>query len=1071
MTKNLWDITDIEPEMMFSDTYETKADGLERTSDEVCILCKNNFGMVDLDWMSKTSGIPIEKLISDLRGSVILQDPAAFEEDSWDISIGWKFTEQYLCGNIAKKLATAKEMNERFPHCFDANIKRLTKILPKKQDFEDIHASLGASWISPLIYATFIKDLLRLNEMPEVTFNKDLSKWKIITKDAKISVLNNYTYGTSDMSAIKIIENTMNAKTIKAYDYDILSGFRYKAVINRPATLAAQDKQRLILNEWDKWINSDINIRKHIREEYNSQFVGYAYSPYDGSFLTLPELNPEVKLYEHQRNAIARILLSGNNTLLAHDVGTGKTYEMIISAHELKRMGLSDRTLIIVPNNILKATVEMHKYLYPNDKILAVYPKDFTPEKRKPMLSRIQNDDFTVIYMAYSSFDMITMSKHYWINKKNDEIKRLSASAQNKDRIERRMIENKINILKKQLHKYICEGKNTPWQNFEELGITTLFLDEAHNYKNISIYSRTEGIVGFHIKGSKKADEMLEKCHNVKRLVFATGTPLTNSLADLFTLQTYLQPEELKFHNMDFFDQWITTFATREQQYEVDVDGNNLRLRTRFSKFHNLTELMALFSSVCDFHHLDTDSSELPDFKGYTDIPVPKNEAQEEYINGLSERLELIRTHSVSPTEDNLLKLTIDGRKCALDARLVETDVPFADYRGSKSAVCAEKIKEIYDKYPGTCQAVFCDIGTPKSGFNVYDCLKSELIKLGISRGEIAYIHDAASESAKVKLFNKINSGEIRVIIGSTSKLGVGVNVQEKLIAAHHLSVPWRPADIVQRDGRIIRRGNTCGEVFIYRYITQGSFDSYSWQILESKQRFIASFLSGTTQMRDADDIDDTVLTYAEAKMLAIGNPLIKKRVEVSNKLERARISNSQRRRQLEEVCAVIEAIPKRIERLKNLKDTAREDDMMYKGNKSSIPNPERIAFGEELLEALRDNVMRTYERIFDTYQGFDVVLPVNMLSEKPYIYLRSENGGNYHVDMKDTTDYGCSKRLDYFLDHLNDFEADCDKGIEQALKQLEEAKEEFLAGNPYREEVEKLKDELSEIDKQIIAA
>lgn len=944
--------------------------------------------------------------------------------------------------------------------------------MPAKLELEDIHVSLGASWVPEWVYFDFICNLLQLDEAPKVYFNKELSVWKIKSTDSmRYSVANNYTYGTTDISAIRIIEQTMNAKTVKVYDYTYHFNGTFDRALNKAKTLEAQEKQRTIIREFDSWIFADEFRRAKLQEAYNDTYVGYTFSPYDGSFLRLPELNKDITLYKHQRDAIARILLSDNNILLAHDVGTGKTYEMIVSAHEFKRMGLSDKNMIVVPNNVLKATVDAHTLLYPNDKILAVYPKDFTPEHRNEILEKIRDNDYVCIYMAYSSFDMIVMSKDYWTKKKEKEIQDISNAAANcSSKDEKRTLELEVDRLKKKYITFLVQAKDTPWLPFEKLGITTLYVDEAHNYKNIPLTSKADNIVGMHNQGSKKCREMFEKCHSVNRIIFSAGTPLTNSLADLFVLQSYLQQDELKFREIDSFDMWINTFGERETNFEIDVDAGSLRPMTRFSSFHNLTELMSLFSTVCDFHQTQTDDSELPIFKGYENICVKKSKAQEEYISYLSERTDIIRSHRVKRTEDNLLKVTTDGRKCALDIRLVDledTDIFYSamDIKNSKLNSCAKKIFEIYNLYPDTCQVVFSDLGTPKSQFNIYDTLKRLLIELGIPTHEIAFVHDATTETARATLFSKINSGLIRVIIGSTQKLGVGVNVQEKLIALHHLSVPWRPADMVQREGRIIRRGNTCKEVYIYRYITEGSFDSYSWQLLENKQRFISSFLSGTSGLRDQEDIADTVLSYAEVKALAIGNPLIKKRVETANRLERARMSSRQRQKQLIELRAIIESLPERIKRLEELQKKAIYDVSYYEKYKESIPKKERYAFGQELLEAIAGNHLYEIERIFDSYQGFNIVLPANMMREKPYVYVTHAGGGKYYVEMDGDKPLGCAMRIDHLLDELPNKVKAFENQISEAQKQKAEAEADIDKGNPYQDDVELLIEELEDID------
>ncbi|MBQ7090195.1 MAG: DEAD/DEAH box helicase family protein [Clostridia bacterium] len=1041
------------------------------SSDEVLVTCLNKLGRVDLEQMSACSGKTCEQLALDLRGSAILQDPAVFEQDEcWSIEKGWQTRSQYCYGYIRRKLEIAERMNKRFPGCFEENIAALKKMLPDSLNLAEIHVSLGATWAPAELYSEFAKELLNLHHAPTVLYNKEVRTWRVIPPDeARTSVANTIIYGTSYITALKIIEQTMNAKTVKVFDYIPSNNWNYERVFNKDATLAAQEKQKAIIRAFERWIHEDEKRRLLLEECYNDAFVGYGVSSYDGSFLRFPDMNPDVVFYPHQRNAIARMLLSQEHLLLAHDVGTGKTYEMCAGVHELYRMGLSRKNLVVVPNNVLKATVEAHRFLFPNDRILAIYPKDFAPKHRKAALEKVRDGDHVAVYMAYSSFDMIVMSKNYWLNKMTAEFNELRNAVANASRKEeRQMLERQKDFLAKKISTYMMEAVDTPWLTFDQLGIETLVVDEAHSYKNIPLNTKADNIVGMHATGSKKCKEMLEKSRVVKKLIMATGTPLTNSLADLFVLQTYLQADELKFRGIDSFDMWINTFGERETNFEVDVDSKHLRAITRFSTFHNLTELMSLFSTVCDFHHMGENEAELPLFKGYRDFCIRKIAAQAEYMKELSKRTDLIRAHRVKRTEDNLLKITTDGRKCALDVRLVDSECTIADSEENKVKACAERVYRLYCSSPETCQVVFSDIGTPKSSFNVYDCLKQELVALGIPAHQIAFAHDAIGEAARARLFAAINAGIIRVVVGSTAKLGVGVNVQERLVALHHLSVPWRPADMVQREGRIIRRGNQCKEVYIYRYVTEGSFDSYSWQLLENKQRFISSFLSGTSATRDADDVADVVLNYAEVKALAIGNPLIKKRVETANRLERAKIAGRQRQKQLIDLRAVVETAPAELERLKHTHAIVSLDAALYAKCKEVVPQEERAAFGEELLEAIRENHMQNKERRFDGYQGFDVVLPAAMDCEKPHVYIRSVNGGEYPLEMETDKPLGCAMRIDHLLEHLAERVLSLEEQIRRVDQQQTEALADLENGNEYQAEVERLQLALDTIDKQL---
>lgn len=1062
------------------DDFEELNDELKvavTSSADALIHCINQIGRVDLEYMSDLSGRSKDELIKILAGKAIFQNPQNFiRADEWNPYTGWILSSQYLCGNIPEKLTLAKKVNSKFC-CFEKNIAALEALIPEKVDSLSIHISLGATWIPTGYYEKFIANLLGVGQKHiSVLFNPELSVYRVETdntKPLKDSFLNKFTYGTPDLSAIKIIEHTMNAKSAKVYDYitkiNKNGSVCYEAVLNQAKTIVAQEKQALIIEKFDEWAHEDAKRMNALCDLYNDRFVGYTFTPFDGSFLDFEDLNPEISLYPHQKNSVARILLSDTNLLLAHDVGTGKTYEMVCGAHELYRTGISRRNLIVVPNSVLESTVSSHKLLYPNDKILVISPSDFTPSKRNDALAELRDGDYVCAYMAFSSFDMIVMSKQYWVQKKQKrlaELKRAASMAQTKK--EAKMLDSEANCLQRELEKYISETFDTDWLSFDQLGIETLFVDEAHNYKNIKISSRADNITGLHGTGSKKCIEMYEKSQYVKRLILATGTPLTNSLADLFVFQRYLQPYELKYRKIDTLDTWVNTFAERESNYEVDVDARHLRLKTRFSKFHNLPELMAMFSMVCDFYQ-DRDRVGLPTFGGYKEIIVPCSEWQQLFVENLSARADAIHSRTVSMKEDNLLKITTEGRLCALDIRLADKDLyDEASIAYTKTGACADMIIEIYRNNPGTSQIVFSDIGTPKDEFNIYDDLKQQLITRGIPSSRIAFIHDAVKDEEKQKLFSDINAGKISVIIGSTPKLGTGVNVQERLIALHHLDVPWKPADMIQREGRILRRGNTCDEVSIYHYVTEGTFDSFSWQLLEKKARFLDSFLCGIASERDADEIDNTVLRYSEIKALAIGNPLIKRRVEVANKLDRAKIAFRSRRKELMDVCEISAKIPEQIARLDELVAIAKKDIKLYAENKESVKNDERLSFGEELIDALKTNVLRNNERLFDYYQGFNICLPAEMRFEQPFIIIKSKNGGAYSVEIDLEKPAGCTKRIDYVLDHLDDKIAALRTTKRSAVKRKEDAEINLSKGNTHQNIIDELTAELAEIDRKL---
>ena len=1044
---------------------------------DALIRCVNTRGRVDLGHMAEVSGKSVPELIAALAGRAIFQDPAVFAgADAWDEAEGWLLASQYLCGSIPEKLRLAKEVNARFC-CFDRNIAALERLSPGRVDSSGIHFSLGATWIPVEYYARFIASLLEIGQKHvKVIFNKELSVYVIEVDDKdllKDSVPNRFTYGTPEMPAVKLIECAMNARTAKVHDYHTRPGPRgkcvYEAVLNRDKTVEVQKKQEEIIRKFDEWVHENKKRVNALCDLYNDSYVGYTFTPFEGSFLDFADLNPEVSLYQHQKNSVARILLSEGNLLLAHDVGTGKTYEIVCGVHELYRTGLSRRNLIVVPNSVLQETAAAHRHLYPQDRILVVEPADFTVANRNDVLEQIRDGDFVAAYMAFSSFDMVVMSVDYTVKKQQERIAALRrAAASAEDPSERRLLAREADALADRLSKYALEAKPCPWLTFDQLGVETLIVDEAHNYKNISLKTRADNITGLHTAGSKKCVEMFEKAHFVKRLIMTTGTPLTNSLADLFVMQSYLQQEELRFRGIDTLDNWVNTFAERETDYEIDVDARHLRLLTRFSRFHNLPELLGMFSMVCDFYSSE-DKSGLPLFRGHRDVLVPRGTGQELYIESLSARVEALHSHEVKREEDNLLKITTEGRLCAVDIRLVDEALyDEAEIDCTKVAVCAARVMQLYREHEDCCQLVFSDIGTPKAGFNVYDALKERLVACGMPASRIAFVHEATTEAAREKLFAAMNRGRISVCVGSTQKLGTGVNVQKKLVALHHLDVPWKPADIIQREGRILRQGNTCDEVYIYHYVTEGTFDGFSWQVLEKKAKFLDSFLSGVVTEREAEEIDNTVLRYSEIKALCIGNSLIRQQVETANRLSRARIAFRSRQRELHELRELAEKTPAHVAGLEREIATAEKDDALFRENSRAIPQEERQLFGEELLRRLARNIRNPREQRFGSYRGFDVILPAGMRFERSYIVLRSPNGGSYEIEMDLRKPLGCSMRIDYMLTHLPDRIRLYKSRRKDALKRLREAQKNLSRGNDYEREVAALEEELTRLNREI---
>lgn len=1013
---------------------ESIADGL--------VYSLSNLGKVDIEYISFITGEDYKTVISSLKGS-IYQNPKTWNECFYK---GWETADEYLSGNMRKKLIEAEKANREYDGYFQENIEAIRKVLPRSADARNIYVTLGSPWIPTDIIDDFINELLgnwkkywseyipRAEEL--LTRHDEITgAWEIPYKSraSYIPKLRS-KYNTERINALHIIERTLNMKSVIITDEapSKIEPGKTRRVINKAETLLAMEKQSLIIKAFKDWIWADAKRKKRLEDIYEEKFGCVRKRTYDGSFLTFPGLSKEIELYPYQKNAVARIIFTPN-TLLAHDVGTGKTYVMIAASMELKRMDISKKNMFVVPNNIVGQWESIFRAMYPDARLLVIEPKTFRPQNRKKILESVRDEDFDGIIIAYSSFEQIKLSGEYSYNALLAEKTRLSALSKEKNKANARL-RRKIESLTKELAKLQGEkekGRERKQEAeiyFDELGITALFVDEAHNFKNVPIETQVNNVLGISAAGSRKCKDMLNKVRVVQkeseksRVIFASGTPITNSVTDVFVMQTYLQSGELALLEIRSFDSWLGMFAEKNIEFEVDVDTNNYRLATRFSKFHNLPELTMLLSQIADFHKSELIDG-VPVFNGYTDSLVPKTSAFAAYLNEISERADNVRSGRVDSKTDNMLKITTDGRAAALDLRLAKDDAAFT-YQ-SKAARCADNAADIYFKTPEqrATQLIFCDISTPKDTFNIYDEVKRLLLLRGIPEEEIAFIHDADIEAKRSLLLSKVRRGEIRILLGSTFKLGLGVNVQDRLIAIHHLDVPWRPADMTQREGRILRQGNMNPEVKIFRYITEGSFDAYSWQLLETKQKFISSLLSGEISQRSSKNIDDTVLGYSEVKALAIGNPIIKKRVEITNEMQR--LITLQNKYMEERI-----AMQKELLRLPGLSSeleekikACEEDAAGFLKSKENIKTAsekenagKRKILREKIHRAVNDNILETRERTLLSYHGFDVVLPANMTKERPFIYLKGK--GKYYVELG-TSSTGNLVRIDNFLDNF----------------------------------------------------
>ena len=938
---------------------------------------------------------------------------------------------------------------------------------PHEIPYTDISVYPGAPWIDRDIIEDFYHHIMWGNRkrIDYVRYEPVTGSWHIDEK--KIMGMNNvnaeFTYGIVRYNAAFILEATLNLREIKLYDEG--------TIYNETDTIAALEKQKLILEEFNKWIWQDEDRIWKVEEAYNNLFAGYENKKYDGSKLKFPNMDKKFELYDYQRDAVSKIINS-KNTLLAFDVGAGKTYIMIAAAMNMRLEGISRKNMFVVPNNIVGQWEKIFTDLYPNAKLLTVEPKTFKSHMRSKVLKQMKEGDYDGIIIAYSCFEMIPLSFRYLERDLEDRLQVLNKAiydlrsntgyyiwgAEPLER-QKKYITNLTNDLIEKI------PERDYGITFEMLEINSIFLDEAHNYKNIPIKTKMKNLNGINTKGSSKCMDMLQKIRCVQKnnggrgAILATGTPLCNSIADAYAMQMYLQYDELVKIKLDVFDNWVKTFALPEQLFEIDVNVSTYRSIRRFVKFLNIPELSKMFSQIAIFHSMDN-SDELPDFNGYSDVAIKKNREMKKYMAKLCDRSEEIRNGEVDFRIDNMLKVSTDGRKAALDLRLVNRPQPYNKY--SKVYHCVNNVLDIYNKYSGCSQLIFCDYSTPHNDtLNIYQDIKDHLVENGISEKEIAFVHSCRTESSKVELYKKVNEGKVRVLIGSTFKLGIGANVQQKLKAIHHLDVPWRPADMVQREGRIMRRGNQNENILIYRYIVEGSFDAYSWQILETKQRFISQFLKGSTYQRTATDLDSDILTYAEVKALALSDPLLKKMSEKENELKRLYILSSKtlenKKGALIEMNDIENTRPILANRYNetkiNMDIMKKYDDATFK----SILVKYKDTFSIEMLEKYND--MKTGINIL----GFEVEVANNSNSKKRKIYL-VKNEIKYSVEMGDST-VGNIRRI---VNCLKSFEKELIK-----IKEIQEKKErryvelmnEKDSENPYivqinqcKREIEKLK-------------
>ncbi len=1045
------------------------------TVSEALILSLRNRAAVDIHYISALTGVDKDTVIERLKGS-IFQNPETWNGNLYE---GWELSNDYISGNLFEKHKAAKAASVLFPDLFKDNIKELENYMNMNVYFDDVSLYPGIPFVPTEIIDDFIEHLFgKFISSPNFrgTTLPYLVKRDVITGSWEIPMKKRYRgypsniskYGTPDRSGMHILDDILNNRDIVVFNTHSTSSSGKKTV-NKAATAKVLEKRDAIIAEFDRWVKNTPEIRKIVENCYLREYGFIRKRVFNGNFLD--KKWGSIILRSYQLNAVARILFT-MNCMLALPVGRGKTFIILVSALESLRMNLAKKIIITPPNNVFVQFEQAARQLGRFNDFTFIRIKDFTPAKRQSVLDMIRYSETGIFVIPQSCFDLIPLSEDYYKNNIKSELDKV-VRARGKFLNSTPALKRKEKELRKTLRELDGKSSDSNKIYFDDLGINMLFVDEVQAYKNVTIETSSFAR-GINRKGSAKANKMLDKIHYIQKnnggkgVVISTGTPITNSMTDIFVWQKMLQSGELAVNGLNNFDAWAAEFCEKTTEFEIDVDVTNYRLVTRYSKFINLPELTSLFSSVAEFYTHE-ESEGLPVFNGYTDVVVPQTVRFRQFLEEISLRCEDIRNGNVAPDVDNMLKVTHDGASAAADIRLVYPDAPFSEH--SKVAYCSNKVCEMYFKTASKkcTQLVFCDISTPKEGFNLYDELKRLLIMKGIPAEEIAFIHDATDDNKREELFEKTRRGEIRVLIGSTMKLAIGVNVQDKCIAAHHLSLPWRPADVEQREGRVLRQGNSNKEIYIFRYVTQGSFDAYSYQILENKQKVISQILKGTVTSRSISEIDNTVLSYGEVKALAVGNPLIKERVKANNELSRYRALRSKS----EETKILLQ---KELREIPGLIDKGNDMilncalDMLYLRKHPFSPDAEaRNVVRDKISDAIRNVVTARSEYVIEEdYCGFRIIYPSYMTADKPYVYI--EKNGRYTVEMGES-DRGIMTRIDNAIARIPDLHKSFINSRDTLVMRQSEIKEEIENIDFYNEEISFYSELLEDIDKKLEVA
>ena len=1052
------------------------------TATEALALSLNERAKVDLPYMAELTGKTEEKITEELVG-VIFKNPLTDQ---------WESGDEYLSGNVRDKLNTARTFAESHPE-FTPNVRALEAVQPRNLEASEIEVRVGATWIEPSDYQDFMTELLHTpwylaQKEIQVKFSEVNGEWRITGKNAD-SPRNAFayaTYGTERANAYKILEDTLNLKDVRIYDKSVNENGDEIRVLNKKETMLASQKQDAMKAAFKDWIFKDQQRRERLVKVYNERFNSIRPREYDGSHLTFPGMNPEIELRPHQKNAVAHQLY-GENVLLAHVVGAGKTYEMVAAAMESKRLGLSQKNLFVVPNHLTEQWGAEFLQLYPGANILVATKKDFEPANRKKFCARIAMGNYDAIIIGHSQFERIPISderQEAMLRKQIDDLEMAIQSAryeQDGGRYTVKQIEKTRKTLQTRLEKLNQKEKKDQVVTFEELGVDHLYVDEAHSYKNAFLYTKMRNVAGIAQNEAQKSADMFNKCQYLdeitggKGITFATGTPISNSMTELYVMQRYLQNSKLQNMGLGLFDSWASTFGEVVTSIELAPEGTGYRAKSRFARFYNIPELMNMFKEIADIKTSDQLKLPVPEAE-YETVVLKPTEQQKEIVESLGERAEVVRNGGVDASVDNMLKITNDGRKLALDQRLVNELLP--DNPESKISVCAEKSYEIWKDTAAqkSAQLIFCDLSTPKGdgSFNVYDDLKQKLIEKGVPEKEIAFIHDANTEAKKTELFGKVKSGQVRFLIGSTAKMGAGTNVQDRLIALHHLDIGWKPSDLEQREGRIIRQGNHNKKVHIFRYVTESTFDSYMWQLIENKQKFISQIMTSKAPVRSCEDVDEAALSYAEVKALATGNPAVKEKMALDvdvAKLKLLKASHMNNQYRLEDDIA--RNFPQQIAKLTEIIDSYKADIAHFSEHK--ITDPEQFSMeisgkvftekkeaGVALLAVCKD--IKSVDAAMDigSYQGFNMRIQFDSWSKEFILSVKHESVAKVRLG---ADALGNITRINNLLESYPEKLAEAEQRLETVQEQMTNAKEEVGKPFPKEEELNQKLERLSELN------